>query len=104
MVDTAASMPASSPAPAERRKRHHPRPRRKPPRNPPSIDIQAASSTVSPVEERPADVSSNAHAVYSTGAGQAEMYHYDRRATNHEQVANQLGQAEVAQVKGPGQA
>jgi hypothetical protein len=68
-------------------------------RNPPSIDVVGAAS---PVEEAKTDVESNAHAVYSTGAGAAEMYHYDRRPSANEERANQLGQAEVAQVKGPG--
>lgn len=112
MVDSAAVSPGGGMDPGgprrhpgKRHKRHRPPPPHRGPRNPPSIDIQEASSTASPVEERPADVSSNAHAVYSTGAGQAEMYHYDRQPqANQEAMANQLGQAEVSQVKGPGQA
>jgi len=51
----------------------------------------------SPIEERPADFP-NAPAVYSTGLGGAEMYHYDRQPTYRDQHA-----AELAQVTGPGQ-
>lgn len=108
MVDNAASLPAATGnAPRKRPGKHHkrppaPRPQGRPV-NPPSIDVTAA--TESPVEERPADVASNATASFSTGAGGAEMYHYDRQAmTTQERTANQLGSVEVKQLKGPGQA
>lgn len=107
MVDSAAILPDPGGPRKHPRKRRHPQPhpRGRPARNPPSIDIQEASSTASPIQEQPADVASNAHAVYSTGAGGAEMYHYDRQAmTTQEQTAQQLGTVEVSQVKGPGQA
>lgn len=92
MVDSAANEITSVPL-GRRGKR--PGPRRHPaPQNPPSIEITGAAS---PVEERPQDFP-NRPAVYSTGTGGAEMYHYDRQGMENDQRAR-----EMAQVKGPGQ-
>lgn len=73
-----------------------PQPPRRGAANPPQIDIQGAAS---PIEETPQDYI-NAAAVYSTGAGNPEMYHYDRRPM---QTQQQLAGAEQAQAGGPGQ-
>lgn len=91
MADAAAAEVASVPL----GKRHRrPRPRPPAPVNPPQIDITGAAS---PVEERPEDYP-NRPAVYSTGTGSADMYHYHRAETGNDQRAR-----EMAQVTGPGQ-
>jgi hypothetical protein len=88
MVDTGAISNAG-------KKKKRPEPKRHG-GNPPQIDIQGAAS---PIVERPQDYV-NADAVYSTGQGAVSGYHYDRQGV----YADQLASAEVAQVKGPGQA
>jgi hypothetical protein len=80
-------------------------PKRKPPakkpaprQQPPTIDVTGAAS---PIEESPEDYR-NADAIYSTGGGAVQSYHYDRKPTYRDQMAAEANQAET--VSGPGQA
>ena len=64
----------------------------------PVIDITGAAS---PIQERPADYV-NRPAVYSTGQGTVDAYHYDRAPTARDAYAAELAGA-PADVRGPGQ-
>jgi len=64
----------------------------------PVIDITGAAS---PIQERPIDYV-NRPAVYSTGQGSVDAYHYDRAPTARDAYAAELA-GSPADVRGPGQ-
>ena len=64
----------------------------------PVIDITGAAS---PITEQPFDYA-NRPAVYSTGQGTVDAYHYDRAPTARDQYAAELA-GSPADVRGPGQ-
>lgn len=63
----------------------------------PVVQVTGAAS---PIEERPEDYM-NADAVYSTGGGAVQSYHYHREPTYRDQYAAENAQVET--VSGPGQ-
>ena len=108
MVDTGAvnSPPTPGPGPgrpSERKHRKKPPDRDKKPPEPrrkadnPVIQVTGAAS---PIQEQPEDYI-NADAVFSSGGGAVESYHYDRQPTYREQYAAES--AQVQTVSGPGQ-
>lgn len=108
--DAGAMMPASPPAiestpAARRRRRHQPPPNRGRGRPQPTehatIDLSGARNAV--IDTGPPETH-YAGAVYSTGPGNVEAYHYDRQAMRYEQVASSPDmQAITPEVRGPGQ-
>lgn len=108
MVDSAAQIPAADVPPVEsvppRRRRHNRQPppaRRNTPTEHATIDLTGARNAI-------VDTSipeyHDAAAVYSTGHGGVEAYHYDRTPMHYETVASSPDmQAITPEVRGPGQ-
>lgn len=106
MADSGANLPPiESTPPAGRRRRHQPPPNRGRGRPQPSehatIDLSGARNAI--IDTGPPEYH-HAAAVYSTGEGGVEAYHYERQPMHYEQVASSPDmQAITPEVRGPGQ-
>lgn len=98
--------PIDSTPPSHRRRRHQPPPPRRRGRPEPTehatIDLTGARNAI--VDTGEPETYHDAAAVYSTGHGGVEAYHYDRTPMHNEQVASSPDmQAITPEVRGPGQ-
>lgn len=85
--------------PGGKRKRDPGGPNRRGHADNPVVQVTGAAS---PIEEQPDDYM-NADAVYSTGGGNVQSYHYHREPTYRDQYAAENAQVESVNVSGPGQ-
>lgn len=105
-MDTGAAVPpVESTPPLRRRRRHQPPPpgrRGRPePTEHATIDLTGARNAI--IDTGPPEYH-HAAAVYSTGEGPVDAYHYDRQPTHTEQLASSPDmQAITPEVRGPGQ-